>query len=152
MYSSMPDTTSTSSPYRSSVLRLFGASMMFLAALLLATSVGSAQDSGDVNCSDFSTQPEAQRFYENNNPDEDPFFLDADNDGEACEELPGGEEDNVTPSKDDEDSSVSGSQYEDDDQQPVQTPQTGGPDLLLIAAGLVSVLGAAGLALSYRRR
>jgi endonuclease YncB( thermonuclease family) len=43
----------------------------------------------DRDCSDFSTQPEAQRFYERHNPG-DPHGLDGNSDGEACESLPGG--------------------------------------------------------------
>lgn len=44
--------------------------------------------SGDVNCSDFDTQEEAQAFFDANNPAQDPYGLDADGDGEACESLP----------------------------------------------------------------
>ena len=43
----------------------------------------------DRDCSDFDTQPEAQRFYERHGPG-DPHGLDGNNDGEACESLPGG--------------------------------------------------------------
>jgi len=42
----------------------------------------------DRDCSDFSTQPEAQRFFERHQPG-DPHGLDGDGDGEACESLPG---------------------------------------------------------------
>ena len=43
----------------------------------------------DRDCSDFSTQPEAQRFFERHQPG-DPHGLDGDGDGQACESLPGG--------------------------------------------------------------
>jgi len=43
----------------------------------------------DRDCSDFDTQPEAQRFFKANRPG-DPHGLDGNNDGEACESLPGG--------------------------------------------------------------
>jgi micrococcal nuclease len=43
---------------------------------------------GDLNCSDFATQPEAQAAL--NSDPSDPNNLDADNDGVACESLPGG--------------------------------------------------------------
>jgi len=43
----------------------------------------------DRDCSDFSTQPEAQRFFEKHQPG-DPHGLDGNGDGEACESLPGG--------------------------------------------------------------
>lgn len=147
----MPDTTSSYGTHRRPLIRFAGALMMFLASILLATSVGTAQDSEDFDCADFSTQAEAQRVYDANNPAEDPFNLDADDDGRPCESLDS--DPNVTPSPtEDDDSSVSGSQYENDDQQDVQTPQTGGLDLLLIAAGLLSVLGVMGIGFSYRRR
>jgi len=57
-----------------------------LATFLLVfgfTNVGYAAD--DKNCDDFSSQEEAQNYYESNNPDEDPSGLDRDNDGQACE-------------------------------------------------------------------
>ncbi len=44
---------------------------------------------GDYDCSDFSTQGEAQEFFEDEGgPDEDYHNLDRDGDGEACESLP----------------------------------------------------------------
>lgn len=43
---------------------------------------------GDYNCSDFKSQKKAQRFFEKNGgPRKDPYGLDSDNDGIACEEL-----------------------------------------------------------------
>lgn len=42
----------------------------------------------DKDCSDFDTQPEAQRFFERHRPG-DPHGLDGNGDGEACESLPG---------------------------------------------------------------
>jgi endonuclease YncB( thermonuclease family) len=43
----------------------------------------------DRDCSDFDTQPEAQRFFERAGPG-DPHRLDGDGDGVACESLPDG--------------------------------------------------------------
>ena len=44
---------------------------------------------GDMDCGDFSTQAEAQEFFENEGgPDEDYHNLDRDGDGVACETLP----------------------------------------------------------------
>jgi len=43
----------------------------------------------DRDCSDFDTQPEAQRFFERHKPG-DPHGLNGNGDGEACESLPGG--------------------------------------------------------------
>jgi endonuclease YncB( thermonuclease family) len=42
----------------------------------------------DKDCDDFSSQKEAQEFFESHDPAEDPHGLDADGDGEACETLP----------------------------------------------------------------
>ncbi len=52
------------------------------------TPTATTQPSTDVACSDFDTQSEAQTFFEQNNPEEDPHRLDADSDGQACESLP----------------------------------------------------------------
>ncbi len=47
---------------------------------------------GDMNCSDFGDQAEAQTFYEEaGGPDRDPHGLDANSDGVACESLPIGD-------------------------------------------------------------
>lgn len=44
---------------------------------------------GDYDCEDFATQSEAQRFFEKyGGPREDPYDIDRDNDGIACEDLP----------------------------------------------------------------
>lgn len=44
---------------------------------------------GDVDCSDFDTQSEAQEWFEDHGgPSSDPAGLDADNDGRACDALP----------------------------------------------------------------
>jgi hypothetical protein len=43
----------------------------------------------DYDCEDFATQCEAQKFYEKHGgPGNDPYRLDADHDGIACEHLP----------------------------------------------------------------
>ena len=43
----------------------------------------------DMDCSDFSTQREAQEFFEaNGGPASDPHNLDRDGDGRVCESLP----------------------------------------------------------------
>lgn len=49
----------------------------------------SYQEFGDYDCSDFSTQDEAQEFFESEGgPDDDYHNLDRDGDGVACESLP----------------------------------------------------------------
>jgi hypothetical protein len=57
------------------------------AAALLASFAVNANAQRDMDCSDFSTQREAQAFYESQGPG-DPHRLDRDNDGIACETLP----------------------------------------------------------------
>lgn len=47
---------------------------------------------GDYNCDDFTTQPEAQKFFlKVGGKGDDLYRLDGDKDGEACESLPKGE-------------------------------------------------------------
>ncbi len=67
---------------------LYMATLSVVATLLFA-SIAAAQD--DLDCDDFATQAEAQQALFQNPTD--PNNLDADNDGEACEEagLPEGE-------------------------------------------------------------
>lgn len=46
----------------------------------------------DYNCDDFSTQPEAQAFFNKvGGKENDLYRLDGDKDGDACEDLPQGE-------------------------------------------------------------
>lgn len=57
----------------------------------MAQQRGPSGADGSYNCADFDTQPEAQEFFEaEGGPENDPNNLDADNDGIACEGLPGG--------------------------------------------------------------
>lgn len=49
--------------------------------------VNQSHETGDRDCGDFSTQTQAQRFYERHQPG-DPHRLDGDGDGRACEALP----------------------------------------------------------------
>jgi endonuclease YncB( thermonuclease family) len=58
-----------------------------LAGLLLLATGGTAH-AADRDCSDFDTQAQAQSFFLNNDPDNDPHRLDADGDRIACETLP----------------------------------------------------------------
>ena len=51
-----------------------------------SSSSGSEVNVANVTCSSFATQPEAQQYFETHNASK----LDADNDGIACEHLPGG--------------------------------------------------------------
>src|ERR687895_572676 len=62
--------------------------------LVLALSVldATAWAGQNVDCADFATQEEAQAFYDEHSDDvpgdPDPFDLDTDGDGKACEGLP----------------------------------------------------------------
>jgi hypothetical protein len=58
--------------------------ILVVVALLAPPVAVSAQD---YDCSDFASQAEAQRFFEQAGPG-DPHRLDRDNDGIACETLP----------------------------------------------------------------
>jgi LPXTG-motif cell wall-anchored protein len=57
-------------------------------SLLTVAPAALASHSGDLDCSDFDTQREAQAHLTRHPGD--PDRLDADNDGFACESLPGG--------------------------------------------------------------
>jgi hypothetical protein len=62
--------------------------VLLVVALVSISALGSpawAQDD-DLNCEDFPSQAAAQREYEKN-PQNDPNNLDADNDGQACEDF-----------------------------------------------------------------
>ena len=54
--------------------------------LVAVFSLSNAFSQNDFNCGDFSTQGEAQTFFENQGgPEQDPYRLDSDGDGIACE-------------------------------------------------------------------
>jgi hypothetical protein len=71
------------------------AALAMVAALVFAPAA-LAQDPSTYNCDDFATQAEAQEFLLPG----DPYILDADDDGTACDELPpgGGGDSTATPS------------------------------------------------------
>lgn len=93
----------------------------------------SQSPAGDLDCEDFATQEEAQAVYDRN--PSDPNGLDADNDGEACEDF---------------DYSSGANQYEQEDDVNVTNivnvpdkdlPDTGGAALLLPVVGVLLVAG-----------
>ncbi|MEZ5074167.1 MAG: thermonuclease family protein [Solirubrobacterales bacterium] len=57
-------------------------------ALVVAAALPSGSDGADRDCSDFTSQAQAQRFFASHHPGRDPHGLDGDGDGRACEELP----------------------------------------------------------------
>ena len=69
------------------VLAILGVAAAASIGLLLVTGEGAR--AVDYNCSDFATQAQAQSFFlSHGGPSSDPYGLDADHDGVACESLP----------------------------------------------------------------
>ena len=104
------------------------AALSMALALVLSTPA-MAQDPGAVDCGDFTTQEEAQAFFDSNDPANDPYLLDEDpgaDDGMACENLPS---DGSTVLPDDD---PDGNQYGVDEEQydaeiPATSPSTAPP-------------------------
>lgn len=86
---------------------------------------------GDLNCDDFDIQADAQANLDA--APTDPNNLDADDDGEACEDFPYGQ--------------VMGGDDDDDD-----LPNTGGPPLSVFLAALGLLAASLGLASAFRVR
>jgi len=62
-----------------------------LLACFFFSAASASQSAGafrDWDCSDFNTHKQAQRFFKKHHPNRDPYRLDGDNDGIACEDLP----------------------------------------------------------------
>lgn len=121
---------------------------------------GAQQPGGDLDCPDFASQAEAQAVY--NQDPTDPNGLDADNDGEACEEFFDDANGNGTGMNNQGEGNVTGNQYADDatgaqyaddgaDNNVVALPDTGGPALLPLVA-LIMALGGLGLSVLRRSR
>jgi hypothetical protein len=85
------------------------ASVSVLAFLLQAG--GATAFAQTTTCQDFQFQEEAQVFFERHDPDQDPFGLDADGDGRACETLPSA----GTGDDDDDDGNATDTPEQDDD-------------------------------------
>ena len=62
--------------------------------LLIGGTVAYGVSSPQIKCGDFSTQQQAQAYYETH---ADGARLDADKDGKACEDLPNGRQVQVVP-------------------------------------------------------
>jgi hypothetical protein len=69
--------------------------VLCVAFFSLVTLKASAYGSNEYNCSDFSTQEEAQAVYDQDTSD--PNHLDGDYDGIACESLPSASSDDSAP-------------------------------------------------------
>ena len=72
-------------------LTLLGVALALLAGATSGTESprASAMAGGDRDCADFTTQAQAQEFFEASGSS-DPHQLDGDGDGRACEDLPSG--------------------------------------------------------------
>lgn len=73
--------------------RLTLVAVLSLVALLVYAPAALAQNPSAYNCDTFDIQRAAQVFFDTNNPSQDPYLLDADGDGAACEGLPKENED-----------------------------------------------------------
>ncbi len=120
-----------------------------------APTTGGGNETTDLDCADFATQAEAQAVYDQD--PSDPNGLDADFDGIACEE--GGEKGTTTTQYQPQQPTATTEQYTPaQPQAPAPTapaatllPSTGGPALLLPAAGLLLATGLLGLKVVRRR-
>lgn len=120
---------------------------LVLAAALMLAGPANADHSGELNCTDFSTQPEAQAHLEAHPGD--PDALDRDSDGMACEGLPGAPVDAVGSEQGDGEDRIA---------MPSGGVATGaggtadadGPTGLIVAGGVA--LAAGGGLVLYRRR
>lgn len=98
---------------------------------------------GRRDCSDFATQADAQAFFtQNGGPQNDPFNLDVDNDGQACEGLPGGTSTSPTPSASATSPTPTPSQA---------LPRNGAPTAAIALSGLTFLEAGYGLTLAARR-
>lgn len=65
----------------------WGAAVRFIVVVAVVLTMPVVASARDYDCGDFSTQAEAQQVYEEAGPG-DPYRLDRDHDGVACETLP----------------------------------------------------------------
>jgi endonuclease YncB( thermonuclease family) len=70
------------------VLRIIVGLLVAFVWSALGVASPAAHAAGDMDCSDFATQADAQNFFLNHDPAHDPDSLDADGDGIACESNP----------------------------------------------------------------
>ncbi len=107
---------------------------------------GGSDDSGDRDCPDFESQDEAQNFFESEGgPEDDPNRLDADNDGQACEDSDFGGSDGGGVPEGGVDSGFGGTEG--------PKVEGGGAPTLALEGLLLAVFGGLGLgAIVLRRR
>ncbi len=137
-----------------------------MAATLVFAPAALAQDPSTYNCPDFATQAEAQEFLLPG----DPYILDADDDGTACDELPpgGGGDSIATPSASPIASTTGGplTPLPSDDGSPSPSasatatptaaasvlPETGGPAAAISIVSLALIIGTGIMAFGIIRR
>lgn len=139
------------------------AAMCGMALLVASPAMAQSGADGGFNCIDFATQEDAQAFF--NQDTSDPEGLDADDDGEACEDsgLPSGgmtEDDDDGLTDDDDPDTSQYVQYEDDEPTTITgieavveddeadasatmtaLPDTGGASLMALGAGALLLGG-----------
>ena len=128
------------------------ATLSMMAILVFAPAVMAQTDYDCTPGVDFDTQEEAQQFLLAG----DPYGLDADNDGMACDDLPSGATGMGDASQPTTQYAPTTAPEAVDEATPSTTtttplPDTGGPSLLLPAAGVL-VLGVGLVAASFARR
>ncbi len=110
------------------------------------------QQDGDLDCADFDSQAAAQREFDSD--PSDPHRLDADNDGRACEEPPGGNGNgngNGPTESPESPDSTSGTDDGTDSELPVTGRDLTSPGLLALL-GSVALTSGIWLVWRYRRR
>jgi hypothetical protein len=123
------------------------ATMGLVASLVLAAPA-MAQDEWD--CADFDTQAQAQSYA----ADGDPYGLDEDSDGKACEDLPSSGASEAGNSSASASASAPQFQYSaavgEQYGGPI-LPATGGPNLVLLVIAVAAILIGAGMGVVARR-
>ncbi len=132
--------------------RLILLATLSLVAMLVFVPASMAQTTDLYDCPDFATQEEAQQFLLAG----DPYGLDADNDGMACDDLPsGGTGMGAVPQPQYQYTPTTAAEAVDEETPSTTTttplPDTGGLSLLLPVAGLL-LTGAGLLAAGFARR
>ncbi|WP_085507292.1 excalibur calcium-binding domain-containing protein [Thalassobacillus devorans] len=145
------------------VKKLLSSTILVSALTVGGSTTVFADHSGDRNCSDFDTQPEAQEHMDAH--EGDPDGLDRDGDGIACESLPGGDtnrndngndsasetedgstEDDTTAEEETSDEGTTEDTEEVTEEQGGKLPDTASPLPLGILGGLGAMaLGALGM-------
>lgn len=120
--------------------------------LVLCAGVSWAQTptpTGRRDCSDFATQADAQAFFtQNGGPQNDPFNLDVDNDGQACEGLPGGAATSASPTPT---ASLTAPTVTTTPTPSQALPKNGAPTAVIALSGLTFLEAGYGLTLAARR-